>query len=111
MEYKKFFKNIIYKWVAKNFGESEAEDPSWSIDALAEELAKYVYNLYHDIEYENEKENVKWVAEEIMDEQLTNEQLASATREYMNDDSYGSLTDDIQDMIAHYVEEQLTEEQ
>lgn len=34
-----FFKGEIYDWVAKNFGESEAEDPSWSIDALSAHLA------------------------------------------------------------------------
>ena len=33
------YKDIITKWVADNFGQSEAEDPSWSIDALAEHLA------------------------------------------------------------------------
>lgn len=29
----------IYKWVEDKFGESEAKDPSWSIEALAEQLA------------------------------------------------------------------------
>ena len=38
---KKQFEKIIYNWVKKNFGESEAEDPSWDIEALAEELAKH----------------------------------------------------------------------
>ena len=32
-------KNIIYEWVKTNCGESEADDPSWSIEALAKELA------------------------------------------------------------------------
>lgn len=31
-------RDIIYKWVVDNFGESEANDPSWSIDALAKHL-------------------------------------------------------------------------
>lgn len=31
---------IIYDWVKKNYGEAEANDPSWSIKALADELAK-----------------------------------------------------------------------
>lgn len=33
---------IIYNWVAENFGTSEAEEPSWDIHALAEELATKV---------------------------------------------------------------------
>jgi hypothetical protein len=37
-------KQVIYKYVADHFGESEADDPSWSIEPLAkhisEELAK-----------------------------------------------------------------------
>lgn len=31
---------IIYNWVTANFGQSEADDPSWSIEALAEHLSK-----------------------------------------------------------------------
>lgn len=34
-----FFNEEIYKWVAKNFGEQEAEDPSWSIKDLSAHLA------------------------------------------------------------------------
>lgn len=32
--------NIIYKWVEENFGISEAEDPSWNIDVLANHIAE-----------------------------------------------------------------------
>lgn len=31
---------IIYKWVEENYGESEAQDPSWSIVGLANHIAK-----------------------------------------------------------------------
>ena len=34
----KTFYEAIYEWVAKNFGQSEADDPSWSIEALADHL-------------------------------------------------------------------------
>lgn len=30
---------FLYKWVGENFGTQEAEDPSWSIEALAHDLA------------------------------------------------------------------------
>lgn len=36
---KKQIKRIIYNWVGKNYGESEAEAPSWDIDVLAHEIA------------------------------------------------------------------------
>ena len=34
------FYDIIYKWVADNFGQSEADNPSWNIEALADHLSK-----------------------------------------------------------------------
>lgn len=34
-----FFNEEIYKWVAKNFGTQEAEDPSWNIEALSAYLS------------------------------------------------------------------------
>ena len=36
----KTFYEAIYEWVKDNFGESEADDPSWSIEALADHLSK-----------------------------------------------------------------------
>lgn len=101
MNTKKFFKDIIYKWVKDNFGQSEADDPSWSIDALAEELSNHAYRLYHGIDFENEKENVKFVAGEEGVE-LTNEQLNEATRNYMESDEFRSI-DDAWDTISHYI--------
>lgn len=32
------YQKIIYNWVKNNFGESEADDPSWNIEALADHL-------------------------------------------------------------------------
>lgn len=37
-------RTTIYNWVKRNYGESEAQDPSWSIDALAHELAEKLNN-------------------------------------------------------------------
>ena len=34
------FYDIIYKWVADYFGQSEADDPSWNIEALAKHLSE-----------------------------------------------------------------------
>lgn len=101
MNTKKFFKDIIYKWVKDNFGQSEADDPSWSIDALAEELEAHSYAFYHNIDFENEKENVKFVAEqEGID--LTEQELKDATNEYMESDEFRSI-DDAWETISHYI--------
>lgn len=32
--------DIIYEWVEQNFGQSEADDPSWNIEALADHLSR-----------------------------------------------------------------------
>lgn len=52
MDYKKKLETIIYEWVKQNFGESEADDPSWNIEALAEELAKHQQELKKGDNYE-----------------------------------------------------------
>lgn len=36
----KTFYEAIHEWVAENFGQSEADDPSWNIEALADHLSK-----------------------------------------------------------------------
>lgn len=36
----KTFYEAIYEWVVDNFGQSEADDPSWNIKALADHLSK-----------------------------------------------------------------------
>ena len=50
------FYDIIYKWVADNFGQSEADDPSWSIEALADHLSK------SDIKPDELNANTQWLA-------------------------------------------------
>lgn len=98
MSKKQFYNDIIYKWVKENFGESEADNPSWSIEALAEELDKHAYELFHKIEKENVEEDVVWVAKEYLDTELTDEELEIVTENYMNSDGYGSLSDKVEDI-------------
>ena len=52
----KTFYEAIYEWVAENFGQSEADDPSWSIEALADHLSKT------DINPDELNANTKWLA-------------------------------------------------
>ena len=51
----KTFYEAIYEWVAENFGQSEADDPSWSIEALADHLSKT------DIKPDELNANTKWL--------------------------------------------------
>lgn len=66
----------IYDWVAENFGESEADDPSWDIHALAEELDKHRFEIYCDVEHEKLEEDCEAVAEE-MGVELTDKQKSA----------------------------------
>lgn len=79
------FYEIIYNWVEDNFGESEANDPSWDIKALAkhlsesnidpEEFSAYTKNntydymrqhyLREDIEYASENLGVELTEQEV----------------------------------------------
>lgn len=51
----KTFYDAIYEWVADNFGQSEADDPSWNIEALADHLSK------SDINPDELNANTKWL--------------------------------------------------
>lgn len=51
----KTFYEAIYEWVAENFGQSEADNPSWSIEALADHLSKT------DIKPDELNANTKWL--------------------------------------------------
>lgn len=51
----KTFYEIIYEWVAENYGTQEAEDPSWSIEALADRLSN------RDIKPDELNANTKWL--------------------------------------------------
>ena len=42
-------KEIIYNWVADNYGESEANDPSWNIDLLAEHIESKLADKEHKL--------------------------------------------------------------
>lgn len=56
------FNEFLYEWVKKNFGQSEADDPSWSIKALAHDLAEKYWDVRHKHELENIKDDILMVA-------------------------------------------------
>lgn len=70
-------RDIIYDYVYENFGESEANDPSWYIPTLAEEIADRLLDgdnytpqhPYHndedDMEAEDNDEELKSMADKL----------------------------------------------
>lgn len=81
------FEKWIYKWVADNYGASEADDPSWNIRALAEELNEHIYEIYRDVEHRYLVEDCKYIAEQE-DIELTDKQVEKVVNQFMDCDAY-----------------------
>ena len=109
-EYKKF----LYEWVKKNFGQSEADDPSWSIEALAHDLREEYIKIKEREETEWVKEDVEYVAKNH-DIKLTDKQAYAVAQEYMLSEAYCELhAEDILYFIQREKEKEkpaMTEEQ
>lgn len=84
------FKKFLYEWVKKNFGESEADDPSWSIEALAHDLREEYIKIKEREDTEWVKEDVEYVAEQN-DIELTEKQAYAVAKEYMLSEGYCEL--------------------
>ena len=104
---KEELKTIIYDWVAENFGESEAEDPSWSIEALAEELNKHFHELYWKQELEYIKEDVEYYAENN-NLKLTDQQKYNVADKIRNSEWYCSINPED---LYYYITEELKREE
>lgn len=85
-EYKKF----LYEWAKKNFGESEADDPSWDIEALAHDLADEYWKIQEKVERDNIKEDIKYVAKNN-DIELTEQELADIADDYRYSEAYCAM--------------------
>lgn len=103
MNIEKKFNEVIYEWVKENFGESEADDPSWDIKALAKYLSEQYYKIREEEEFENIKEDVKFVAEQD-DIELTPKQLSAIADEYRYSESYCEADTDA---IKWFIEREL----
>ena len=108
------FKKFLYEWVKKNFGESEADDPSWSIEALAHDLREEYIKIKEREDLEWVKEDVEYVAENN-DIKLTDKQAYAVAQEYMLSEGYCELhAEDILYFIQREKEKEkpaMTEEQ
>lgn len=108
------FKKFLYEWVKKNFGESEADDPSWSIEALAHDLREEYIKIKEREETEWVKEDVEYVANDH-DIKLTDKQAYAVAQEYMLSEAYCEMhAEDILWFIQREKEKEkpaMTEEQ
>ena len=94
----KTFYDAIYEWVAKNFGQSEADDPSWSIEALADHLSKTdikpdelnamtQVECYRAVERAYLRDDCDMVAED-MEVELTDKEREVVVDEFMDSEAY-----------------------
>lgn len=100
------FNKFLYEWVKKNFGQSEADDPSWSIKALAHDLADEYWKIQERVERENIKEDIKYVAENNGIE-LTEQELADIADDYRYSEAYCAMDGD---SIMYFIEKYKGEE-
>lgn len=111
----KTFYEAIYEWVAENFGQSEADDPSWSIKALADHLSKtdikpdelsaYTKSaVYNALDQHYVEEDVEYYAENHGYE-LTDRQIGTVASEIRDSDWYCSInTEDMEWYIRRELE-------
>lgn len=98
----KTFYEAIYEWVAENYGQSEADNPSWSIEALADHLSKSDINpdelnaytksnVYGTLDQRYVEEDVEYYARHH-DYELTDKQIGTVASEIRDSDWYCSVS-------------------
>ena len=87
MNIEKEFKKFLRKWVEKMYGQSEAYNPSWSIEALAHDLRDEYIKIKEREDLEWVKEDVEYVANDH-DIKLTDKQAYAVAQEYMLSEAY-----------------------
>lgn len=100
----KTFYEAIYEWVADNFGQSEADNPSWSIEALADHLnntdikpdelnANTKWLVYDKLREWNLEQDIEQVAES-KGLTLTKDEVARIKHQYykLDDETWEQLT-------------------
>lgn len=98
----KTFYDIIYQWVAENFGQSEADDPSWNIKALAEhlrrsdidpdELNAYTKStVYADLDQHYIEEDIENYIDGLNVYELTPQQIHNVADKIRNSEWYMSI--------------------
>ena len=92
----------IYNWVAENFGQSEVDDPSWDIHALAEELDKHRYDIYRGVEREFLEDDCDMIAKRH-GYKLTKKERDRCVDAYMDSEQYCDVNEGVWADIMSYV--------
>ena len=77
------------------------------VESLAEELAKNAYEIYWAMECEYVRQDVDYVANEVLNVELTDEEMDTVIDRYMNSDACGDIH---ADDIIFYINEVKREE-
>lgn len=64
------------------------------VESLAEELAKNAYEIYWTMEQDYVRQDVDYVADEVLNTDLTKEQRDAVIERYTNSDAYGVIDND-----------------
>lgn len=105
MKLKHKIDKIIYEWVKENYGESEANNPSWSIVELANHIANKFHELYWQQELEYIKEDVEYYVENYTtDIKLTDKQMYAVADKIRNSEWYCSINPED---IEYYAREEM----
>lgn len=94
------FKEFLTEWVKKSYGESEADNPSWSIKALAHDLADKFWKMKEEYDWINITDDVKYVAEQN-GIKLTERQAQAVADKYRFSDTYCALDEEA---LLYYIE-------
>lgn len=100
----KDIEKIIYEWVKRYFGRSEADDPSWNIKDLSKELVSHFHELYWKQELEYLKEDVENFVDGLDEYSLTEQQMYNVADKIRNSEWYCSINPE--DM-EYYIREEL----
>lgn len=101
MDVRQEIKDFLYRWVGENFGTQEAENPSWSIEVLSEELAKKFKEMREALILTAIADAISGIAEDNGIE-LTEDELDTAVEEYRNSEAYSY---DDPEVILHFIKE------
>lgn len=108
------FYDIIRKWVADNYGQSEADDPSWDIEALAKHLSESDIHpdelsamtksrVYKELDQHYVEEDVADYAER-MGVELTEQQIGNVADDIRNSEWYCSISGED---LEYYINQEL----
>lgn len=83
----KLMADTIYKWIGKNYGSQEMEDPCYDVEELAKELAGKAHEIYRLIDRAYQASDCEIVADELGID-LDDDQIENIVNEFMDSEAY-----------------------